>query len=290
MSTDPEYVKICEEQAFVLLKILDKKYGVKPSRRRALYQYTSLESIVEGILGSNRESGKEILLRATCLSYMNDPLELKTGVDLANFVLQNVIDESLVSEELIPDVRKQIYATCFSQKRDSLPMWSTYGNNGQGVALLFDAKSLVQSYSSKIFHCIYDHGDDVLRLLKDWLRKGHQCSTSEYEKYAETLPESRTPSKVVYSLLMFAAKNKSYKYEDEVRAMVMDDSPIHYRVSGNLIIPYKEHYLPKEALHEIIIGPCNDPVRAKESVIGYLESIGMGHVFVSNSDVPYRLK
>lgn len=106
----------------------------------------------------------------------------------------------------------------------------------------------------------------------------------------ETLPENLTPSKVVYSLLMFATKNRSYKYEDEVRAMVMEDSPIRYRVSGNLIVPYKEHYLPKEALHEIIIGPCNDPVRAKESVTDYLYSIGMGHVFVSNSDVPYRLK
>lgn len=42
-------------------------------RKELLYQYTDISALCNGILGENREKGKEITIWASSLSYMNDP-------------------------------------------------------------------------------------------------------------------------------------------------------------------------------------------------------------------------
>ena len=289
-NSNPLYKQICENHLFDLLNILCQKFAVQPSPKKALYHYTSLEALVNGILEAHREEGKEVVLRATSLAYMNDPNEVITGAKVASHVLQNVIDNNTIPEDSIKESQRKLYTTCFSLQRDSLPMWSTYGNNGKGLVLLFDAKSIWKAYGTYLFKCFYDNGKDICRVLKQWVDKLEIGNLAQESPYEKTLLNGLNPSQVITFLLLFIAKNHSYKYEDEVRAVLFDDSPVKYRVSGNLIIPYKEICLPKESLHEIIVGPCNDPSRTKESITGYLNSIGMNHVYVSNSLVPYRLK
>lgn len=290
MNRDPIYQEICEKHASYLLAILEKNYLVKPSSRKALYQYTRMESLCEGILGSNREKGKEICLRATSLGYMNDPTEVISGVKLAKILLEHIIDkEEIISDDLISAVRNQIFVTCFSQQNDSLPMWNMYGNNGFGVSLRFDAKSIDNIYPEHPLRCLYDDGDKVYRLVKKWHEELQSNDEELYYMYKQVLPSGMNPQKTIFATLMFIVKNKYYKHEEEVRVMVMDDTPVKYKTVGSLLVPYKERYLPKEALHEIMIGPCNDPIRSQESVAHYLSSIGMRHVKVTVSEVPYQI-
>lgn len=287
---DPLYKEICENHASYLLSILEKEYVIPPSRKRYLYQYTKMESLCEGILGRDRLQGKEINLRATSLGYMNDPYEMISGIRFATFVLQNVFHvDNLLLDGIISEIRRNIFVTCFSTERDSLPMWNMYGNNGHGVSLLFDAKSLCESYSEPPFRCVYDEGVRILRLLKKWQIESLAKKNSPYNTYKNLLPHGLSVQTAILTILMLIVKNKYYKHENEVRIIVNDDTTVKFRNADNLIIPFKDHYLPKEALHEIIIGPCNDPIRTKESVEQYLLSLGMEHVLVSNSFVPYQI-
>jgi hypothetical protein len=49
-----------------------------------------------------------------------------------------------------------------------------------------------------------------------------------------------------------------------------------------------DNVYPKEVVKKIIIGPCNDFERSTKSLQGWLNKIGMEHVNVTYSMLPYR--
>lgn len=57
-NSNPLYKQFCENHSFDLLNILCQKFVVQPSPKKALYHYTSLEALVNGILEANREEGE----------------------------------------------------------------------------------------------------------------------------------------------------------------------------------------------------------------------------------------
>ena len=89
------------------------------------------------------------------------------------------------------------------------------------------------------------------------------------------------------TLLDFAKKG-CYEYEKEIRlTRQVLDTP-EYRISENFIVPYVDNVYPKEIIKKIIIGPCNDYDRSTKSLQGWLLKIGMDHVKVFYSMLPYR--
>lgn len=89
------------------------------------------------------------------------------------------------------------------------------------------------------------------------------------------------------TLLNFAKKG-CYEYENEIRLTREVLETPEYRLSENYIVPYVDNVYPKEIIKKIIIGPCNDYDRSTKSLLGWLNRIGMNHVEVTYSMLPYR--
>ena len=83
-------------------------------------------------------------------------------------------------------------------------------------------------------------------------------------------------------------KKGCYEYENEIRLIRQTLEAPEYRLSENFIVPYVDNVFPKEIIKKIIIGPCNDFERSTKSLQGWLHKIGMDHVQVTYSMLPYR--
>ena len=84
-------------------------------------------------------------------------------------------------------------------------------------------------------------------------------------------------------------------FEDEVRIIwidnkyFIDSTKEEYRVAdGNKIIPFTKVFFSKDILEEVIVGPNQDAERNCETIKRYLASIGLEHVKVGISKVPYN--
>ena len=101
-----------------------------------LYHYTNYNSFINGIVKDNREKDKEICLWATHCKHLNDPLEVILGQNRFNKIIK---DEN--TKEKLSVIFKNDKLICFSKKKDFLPMWSMYGNNGSGIMLSLNTKN-----------------------------------------------------------------------------------------------------------------------------------------------------
>lgn len=57
-------------------------FVTKGTPKETLYHYTTIEALFAGILSDKRNDGEEICLWASNCEYMNDPDEIKTGINL----------------------------------------------------------------------------------------------------------------------------------------------------------------------------------------------------------------
>lgn len=90
--------------------------------------YTKIDNLKYLIL-PNKLSGK---LRMYNAEYMNDPSEGKSLMEfLSNHTTFNY-------NESHKQGYSKIYLSCFTTEIDNLPMWSIYGNDGQGCCLVFN--------------------------------------------------------------------------------------------------------------------------------------------------------
>lgn len=104
-----------------------------------LYHYTDLRGL-EGIL----KFGK---FWFTDYRHLNDPSELKHGIDIARDVAQHIANGAdgrvrLFIDYLLDLFRHDNFAStleffiaCFSRARDDLGQWRAYADNGRGVAI-----------------------------------------------------------------------------------------------------------------------------------------------------------
>lgn len=268
-----------------------------------LYQYTNIEALFNGIIvKDNKGDGKDICLWASDCGYMNDPMELKSG---------NEFLKELTGLDLSVDGDLSgFYSTSFSTVADILPMWNMYGKNGSGICLGFNKKIVMDMFKDRIYKCLY-LTDDTKSKLKA-LMKGYKPTGNPLENDVagltllfliawSLLKDKRDEvSKAISQtflpaiLLMTYGKNKAYDYENEIRLLdstnTIDDREVKYRCQNNLIVPYIENYLPKEALTEIWIGPTNDMERTKKSIMTYLRHKGfvIEKIKIIHSEVPYR--
>lgn len=110
-----------------------------------VYHYTDLNALIN-ILGNDK-----IALRATNISYLNDPHELIEGISTINEVQRKSIE---------PGAFRNYYLTSFSSCQDNLSMWGMYAANGNGCALAFDYDELSKGYEIMI-KCTY--GKDEIK-------------------------------------------------------------------------------------------------------------------------------
>lgn len=114
-----------------------------------IYHYTDDNGLV-GIL-------QEGLFRLTDVFSLNDPSELRHGIGIASRLIRELGQRSEVSKSFANSFEiiinygiaeiANFFVCCFSKNGDELGQWRSYGDDGRGFALGFDAGMLEQAFA-----------------------------------------------------------------------------------------------------------------------------------------------
>lgn len=264
-------------------------------------------------------------MRATHSMFLNDPSEYKLGRSICKESLLYVEDELKIpqnkrlsnsffssEEERYQETMDYIYSTMphtidwglpylfsLSENNDSLPMWTTYAKNGQGLALGFDRTELGTYNNIKMGKCCYNVATDeeymvrYNRIKNRWRELYAKRSNIEKLGLSELVCNA---SRLVFREEYPYIKHHGYDYEREVRCIAVKDKDnnnediILYRNSNNLIIPYVERRFSVNCLKRIVIGPCADKEKIRTSLRMFLmDKIKNIKGFdIGYSNIPYR--
>ena len=293
-----------------IFKFLDyiQEYLKKPNMSSGLYHYTSIEALYNGIIQQDCKLGQEICLRATNVLYLNDKEEIKIGISfiedfIEKYIVKTEEKKLFQSQSDFLDFCSSLFVTSFSLQRDNLPMWRMYSTNATGIALCFDDKFFRESDEEYYLKCNYS--TSKLRQGIDEYLKEFKAIPSSNDKIAcifliifLALLISNKKEEINYAIekmlplikFAFSLKHPAYNYEEEIRLLKLCSNKEYrkFRYKDNLIIPYVEHFFPKESLTEIIVGPNNDMQRTIHSLKVYLKHHGFEHVNIIESKLPYR--
>jgi len=208
---------------------------------------------------------------------------------------------------------KTPFVVSFSCQRDFLPMWSTYGGKGHGVALGIDVQPYYIFKTDKngemIFETRNDNENEIKSLLVsyDTISLQHPITSYirlELKSYLQKLSRKINNNEPInelqrntinYILYISSAliKNKVYSYEEESRLIMFISSlkDVHYKINGTQkVIPYIQIKISIEKLKKLVIGPCCDFESTKLMVKTRLKQLGLSFpddVFLK-SNIPYR--
>lgn len=271
-----------------------------------IYHYTSMEALFNGILCKcNSES--RICLRASNVLYMNDPNEIQFGLSYFEKLFDNDIKDDF---NTYAEKCSNYFLTSFSSQKDYLPMWNIYAHNATGIALGLNSNVIKGNRNGEFLSCLYGY-EKLKSILEKYvsnkkeLKENTSDKTKElvsgimliiffiilvkYSKDKSFMDDINEKLLPLFRLIV-SLKDPSYSYEQEVRLLSVSekDEDLGFYFKNNYFIPYINHYFPKEALEEIIVGPNNDMERTIYSIKTYLKHIGFEHVKVIPSKVPYR--
>lgn len=202
--------------------------------------------------------------------FLNDAKELK---DAKKKFLQlfNGDDFTILQKVLFycSDLRHHCVLS-LSRSPRVLSQWRAYSEDGTGVALGFD-KYALEYDGITLEECIYtnhssfietiksEYGSDIKNIIKE--NKGFLNSHMKTD-WLELNPQCM--DKIIQKLLL--VKNSAFKEEQEIRAIKSFSSKeISFRVSSNIIIPYKSISLAIKdgtfiTIPEIWLGPKSNPL------------------------------
>ena len=254
---------------------IDSKTNIENNTPYIVFQYTTWGALFNGIIRSDEKDDKKIHVFSTNCQYLNDPKEVETGERYVDMALKGFFGNDGNYSDVMH--RNAIYMTSFSENENSLPMWNMYGKNGNGVSIGFDLELLKRYSKGTIKRCLYNTTLNQNLFLKTLSKEKSNKAINSGEKFQQYL-----------MTLMDFAKMGCYEYEKEIGLIRHDIASPEYRLSDNFIVPYVDNVFPKEIIKKIIIGPCNDFDRSTKSLQGWLHKIGMDHVEVTYSMLPYR--
>lgn len=277
-----------------------------------LYHYTNAAGLA-GILAS-----QEIWF--TSISHLNDPSELKYGIETAIAVLR---EESALANGpvrlmcqkmdlvLAADLSSSFgfYTASFSRNGDDLGQWRAYGDNGAGCALglaphLFHRKEAAgEEPHQKIFLSSMNYDVNVLRArIRDAIRRAisvvsrGQTLVRDQIEGREFLKKVSVELSIVLLWHSLTSKHPAYKHEDEVRLMIVGEVEnlkpyVEMRTRGAEIVPFIRSPMMLRGdgnIKEIVVGPTAKATASddiKNLLVSY--EINTGEI-VRKSDIPYR--
>lgn len=208
-----------------------------------LYYYAPISTFLNGILLDGK-----ISLWAGHVDYMEDKMEFEKGMSIIRSISEMDQAYTLTIEKSIKN--RFPFQLSLSRAKDCYPMWKVYGHGELAVMLILDGKLIRNDYPH-IAPCIYEDSEEYCTLRsyiigKDWLNAKGQPKTNRIEFFIAQFP--------------FLAKDKHYSYEQEVRIFreVKNDDKLNYKVSGNLVKPFKSLEFSKEVLKGVMVSPCSD--------------------------------
>lgn len=314
-----------------------------------VYHYTSLDTFMKILDGVENE---KFIFHATDIFSKNDPTEFYHGFkqlwDLlpkiendyysyiksdprafkiehkflcGKYKLSNIWDNLGDANEEWPkayiDEKQRSYRSpfviSFSCHEDYLPMWSTYGDKGMGIALGIDVqeyyKKVIQDDGSVLFdfskigqnelRSVLVSYDDIT--MEHFLAKYVRIQIGNYLRMISSI-EINDNDLIYYQLKCLdditniassLIKNKAYEYEEESRLVANkeDIKDVQYKISPTKkILPYINIGIPTSKLKKLVIGPCCDYNNVKNASKIRLEQLEI-HLadgdFVK-SKVPFR--
>lgn len=133
-----------------------------------------------------------------------------------------------------------------SRDNGSIPMWSMYGNGGEGAIIVFDYKCL-KTYIEKngigLFECKYVNSSDLKSRLKS--------ANAEMKSVTDNSLNVKLCNLVRDSYLM---KDWHWEYENEYR-LVVQSSACSFKCGKYGLTAYKEVPIPLSCVKAIILGP-----------------------------------
>ena len=226
---------------------------------RQLYHYTSLETL-HAIISEIDNSDSHFVyfkLRATNAYYLND---LKEGRLLLSALKKLGANEMLLS--MLQTTFGYPFIVSFSEHGDDLNMWRCYASEGNGVAIGLD-QTEIESAADYTNNCQFDKCEYVsLEELIEILKKKN---IEELLKMEDIKPLAQ----LIRNMLKY--KDKSFVSEAEWRIHDFNIET-NFRVSNNLIIPFREIRVPVSAIQTIVIGPKCEYDRNSFSIGRFLKS------------------
>lgn len=300
-----------------------------------VYHYTSADAFV-GMFSKEdvNKVDKELIFWASSVYYMNDTSEMTVLYDelikimpkiekalnltdnllsevQSTFVLNNGVTVGDIIKELFYKcIFRNVYVISFSDQRDTLPMWSMYGKNGNGLCLVFDIDKLnscldINHKMKKVFYSLED--DEVWNNLKEKYKWYYEKDYNVVDKWKDFI------SSVLLDL-SGKVKDTNYDYEQEYRIIdhVVDMNDLNkwsvnlntneaipserpayiseadVRVRNGLMIPYIKFRFPLECLSKVIVGPSINQELQKEGLRILLKETHLKEDDIILSDIPYR--
>lgn len=291
-----------------------------------IYHYTTVDALI-GMTSNMSNTNRNLTMWATDILCMNDPQERKVGVDLMDSFIKEIEKELEIPincrisvlksnqqyySSLLNKIPEELsfsdynaYITSFSKYGDSLPMWSMYAKNGNGISLGFDRfdrevlgkeHSIRFSYMGEVF---YDNlpDEEIKTLLKSFYTYAYSTLKS-FSPLLEKVFNNNNINEMIsinsyelYSLIIASfIKHHSYEYEGEIRFCSLNNQPMKFRSSNGFIVPYIDYKLPIDYLKKIIVGPTLDYDRIINPLLKlfYSRGIDMSKIEIEKSNIPYR--
>lgn len=224
-----------------------------------LFHYTSLDALFAIIKDIDLDDSNYVYfkLRASNAFFLND---LTEGQLLPKALIYLGATDKFLS--ILQSNFGYPFVVSLSELDDDLNMWRCYANNGKGVSIGLDKEILSQSSnvdnSCRLDKCKYVTIEELAEILRK----------NDVDKMIEN-NEVKPIAQLLLQMLVY--KDKSFSSEAEWRIHDFNFET-KFRISDNVIVPYREIRVPVTALQSITIGPKCDFDRNRLSIYRLLKS------------------
>jgi hypothetical protein len=205
------------------------------------------------------------------------------------------LPKSMVGESEFLDQTSpwQMCVSCFCAKGDLLSQWRAYGAQGGGFAIGFDVTSLskhcTENRTAHPIPMIYDKEEQRRPILNLTNRAceiaaKHNLKPSEWKDFSDEF---------VFRLTTYMLQMKNPAFSEELEWRLLKISPKEtpkFRPARGIIVPYLElSNIPPAVFKSVTLGPAIEPKFGLRPTKLFLESQGMAHVEVRQSQIPLRV-
>lgn len=278
-----------------------------PPDGELLYHYCDAEALL-AICTSKK-------MRFSDIFSMNDFMEMHWGYRVWEKAASALIDT--VGREFLDKIDEVFHnsgifglvvTSCFSLDGDVLSQWRAYADDGQGYAIGFNARDLIQ-LPTRPLRVLYDE-DAQVQEVKKIVTTLHKVEKTADEQYGSDFRE--ICHILAYDLA--ALKNPAFSEEKEVRLIHLLDFnksnsslrltdaggyafgkesegvSVQFRMKDNVPTPFIELDFTDNGninpVKQVVMGPRNDALPSAISI--FLETTGIGSVDVKKSKASYR--
>ncbi len=272
----------------------------------ALYHYTKCNGI-NGILNTN-------CFWATKSDFLNDPKEFSYIENIICEVCHEVIKKESWCNMFLEDVleenmllgggkNREYFVLSFSNCRDSITMWSEFGNE-TGYNIGFDSKKLIDrieeintiEYHGFVLYEMNDQKKVVRRILSESIPNEMQLSFPDIiesgvrNRKSDVYRKACKKFQKITAVYAMFFKHNAFREEQEYRFIFKKKSPVWYREKDGFMIPYIKIKLTGKLLpiREIVVAPKNHIDLARKGMEYMMAEKGYeAQVSLSNINLRY---